>query len=63
MLERRFAPGELVDALRARGSAYGPDVNASTSVFETVFRLSVELTEESSLRSALEIMREWRCVL
>jgi len=61
----RYGAGEIVEWLRALGSAYGPDVNASTGVHETVYRLAVALpagggaAAEAALREAVGVLREW----
>ena len=59
-----YASGGVVDWLRKLGSAYGPDVNASTNVFDTTYRLSLALpadaaAADAAVREALGVLREW----
>ncbi|KAK7238716.1 hypothetical protein SO694_00021441 [Aureococcus anophagefferens] len=52
--------------LRKLGSAYGPDVNASTNVFDTTYRLSLALPQptrardaDAPVREALGVLAKW----
>lgn len=55
-----FPQYELVKELQKIGVSYGPDVNASTHLTETRFRLSIPVDDNlSTLRKGLFIMSEW----
>ena len=53
---RKFDHGELVSFVEGLGSNFGPDLNAKTSLCETIWQLDISPT---ALRSGLEILNEW----
>ena len=57
---KNFAGYELVKTLESLGITYGPDLNASTHLLETNYKLSIRLDPElSQLRIAVNILKEW----
>ncbi len=53
-------PGdEVVKFLEREGLAFGPDTNAYTSFFETVYQLDLPDADEALVRKGLEIFREY----
>lgn len=55
----KFPGNELVATLRDFGMDFGADVNAYTSYDETVYQLSVPLTDSGNLDTGLDILAEW----
>jgi zinc protease len=55
----KYPKNELIDALRSFGMEFGADVNAYTSYEETVYELSVPLSDEDNLRVGVEILSQW----
>jgi zinc protease len=58
---RSFPQASLVSFLEELGADFGPHVNALTTFDETVYRLSLALSEErpGTLETGLRILREW----
>ncbi len=50
---------ELIDYLELTGTRFGPDLNAYTSLDETVYMLSVRTDSVEQLDTGIEILREW----
>lgn len=55
----KFPGNELVATLRDFGMDFGADVNAYTSYDETVYQLSVPLTDTGNFATGLDILAEW----
>lgn len=53
---RSFDHGELVKLVESIGSSFGPDLNARTSLCETIWNLDIPL---SALKIGLKILNEW----
>lgn len=57
---KSFAHYELVKFLESLGISYGPDLNASTHLLETVFRLNIKYDEDcSQLAMGINVLGEW----
>ncbi|NNE48382.1 MAG: insulinase family protein, partial [Rhodothermales bacterium] len=56
---KKFPKQELIDYLELTGTRFGPDLNAYTSLDETVYMLSVRTDSLAQLATGLEILREW----
>jgi zinc protease len=56
---RSFPEAELVRHLEAMGIEFGPEINASTSFDETVYRLQVPTRSWENLDTGLRILSEW----
>ena len=57
-----YPDGQLIHYLQSLGSAFGPDVNAATSLTHTIYKLTIPTTtkdDTSSLREALKVLAEW----
>ncbi len=52
-------PEGTVTYLQKLGSAFGPDINASTSFFETIYQLEIPENDETSLYTALLAMQDY----
>lgn len=50
--------GEMIKLLERLGLAFGPDTNASTGFEDTIYKLELPRTDESTLDTALMLMRE-----
>jgi zinc protease len=55
----RFPKQDLIDYLELTGTRFGADLNAYTSLDETVYMLSVRTDSLAQLATGLEILREW----
>jgi predicted Zn-dependent peptidase len=53
---KSFDHGELVKLIESIGSSFGPDLNARTSLCETIWNLDIPL---SALQIGLKILNEW----
>ena len=57
---KSFEHYELVKFLESLGISYGPDLNASTHLLETVFRLNIKYDEEcSQISMGINVLSEW----
>lgn len=54
-----FAPGELVKYFQKIGMQFGPDANASTSFFKTVYDINLPQSDRDSLNEALTVMGDY----
>ena len=54
-----FGEKELVDYLESIGMRFGPDVNAFTSLDETVYMLTVPTDSTALVATALQILGDW----
>ncbi len=54
-----FAPGELVKYFQKIGMQFGPDANASTSFFRTVYDINLPQSDRASLEEALLVMSDY----
>ena len=54
-----FAPGELVKYFQKIGMQFGPDANASTSFFNTVYDINLPQGDRQSLEEALLVMGDY----
>jgi zinc protease len=54
-----FAPGELVKYFQKIGMQFGPDANASTSFFRTVYDINLPQSDRDSLDEALIVMQDY----
>jgi predicted Zn-dependent peptidase len=51
---------ELVKALQSFGITYGADLNASTHLLDTIYRLSLQMDDDlSQVKLGLNILKEW----
>ena len=55
----KFPANDLVATLRGFGMQFGADVNAYTSYDETVFELTVPLSDADNVGTGLDVLREW----
>mmetsp|Transcript_6231 Transcript_6231/g.10180 ORF Transcript_6231/g.10180 Transcript_6231/m.10180 type:complete len:1168 (+) Transcript_6231:46-3549(+) len=57
---KSFEHYELVKFLESLGLSYGPDLNASTHLLETVFRLNIKFDEVlSQISMGINVLSEW----
>lgn len=56
---RNFTDGKIVDTLEKFGTAFGADINASTTFTETVYQLCVPTDKEDLLNLAFAVLAEW----
>lgn len=54
-----FAPGELVKYFQKIGMQFGPDANASTSFFKTVYDINLPQSDRDSLNEALTVISDY----
>lgn len=55
-----FKPGDLIEYTRSLGVAFGRDLNAYTSIEQTVYNIdNVPTTRQSALDSCLLILQDW----
>ena len=55
----KYPRNELVDYLQSLGMEFGPEINASTSFDQTVYKLTVNTSREGELEEALSVLEEW----
>jgi len=55
----KYPANELIDTLRGFGMQFGADVNAFTSYDETVYELTVPLSDSANLDTGIDVLREW----
>lgn len=55
----QFGEDELVAYLERLGMQFGPDVNASTSFDETIYKLEVPVDDPEALRTGFQVMEQW----
>ncbi|HTX19955.1 MAG TPA: insulinase family protein, partial [Bacteroidota bacterium] len=60
---RSFPKNELVSFLERAGVKLGPDLNASTSFDETVYKLQIPTDSANLLKEAFQILKEWASAL
>jgi zinc protease len=56
---KNFEKQELVDYLESIGMRFGPDLNASTSFDETVYKLTVPTDSVAIIEQAFQILEDW----
>ena len=54
-----FPPGELVKYFQKIGMQFGPDANAHTGFYETVYDINLPVSDRQSLREALQVMQDY----
>lgn len=54
-----FKPGELVEYFQSIGMDFGPDANAHTGFYNTVYDLNLSKNDEQSIRDALMVMDDY----
>jgi zinc protease len=54
-----FEKTDIIDYLESIGIRYGPEVNASTSFDETIYKLEVPTDNEEALLKGFQILSEW----
>jgi zinc protease len=54
-----FPPGELVKYFQKIGMQFGPDANAHTGFYETVYDINLPVSDHQSLREALQVMQDY----
>ncbi len=55
----RYPGDTLIHYLQSLGAGFGPDINATTSFDETVYRLTLPTDSEDALRQGIEILSDW----
>ncbi|MDO8364042.1 MAG: pitrilysin family protein, partial [Actinomycetota bacterium] len=55
----QFPGNDLIDVLRDFGMEFGADLNAYTSYDETVYELSVPLSDPDNLGTGLDVLQQW----
>ncbi len=55
----KYPRNELVDYLQSLGMEFGPEINASTSFDQTVYKLTVNTAAEGELEEGLSVLEEW----
>lgn len=56
---KNFSKNDVIEYLRSIGARFGGDTNAWTSLDQTVYVLSIPLTETSSIDTAFKIMNDY----
>ena len=56
---KNFPKDELIKYLESLGMGFGPEINASTSFDETIYKLSIPADNEEALDKALLILEDW----
>ena len=54
-----FPPGELVKYFQKIGMQFGPDANARTGFFDTVYDINLPASDRQSLQEALLVMQDY----
>jgi zinc protease len=54
-----FAPGELVKYFQKIGMQFGPDANARTGFYDTVYDINLPTSDRQSLQEALLVMQDY----
>ena len=54
-----FPPGELVKYFQKIGMQFGPDANARTGFFETVYDINLPTSDRQSLQEALQVLQDY----
>lgn len=54
-----FPGNELIDIVEGAGMSFGADLNAYTSMDETVYQLSMPTDDQESLNNGLQIIQDW----
>jgi zinc protease len=54
-----FPPGELVKYFQKIGMQFGPDANAHTGFFETVYDINLPVSDRQSLQEALQVIQDY----
>ncbi|MGM0403771.1 MAG: M16 family metallopeptidase [Thermodesulfobacteriota bacterium] len=54
-----FAPGELVKYFQRIGMKFGPDVNASTGFYQTIYDIDLPEGDPDSISEALLVLRDY----
>lgn len=54
-----FPPGELIRYFQKIGMQFGPDANARTGFYETVYDINLPASDRQSLREALLVMQDY----
>ena len=54
-----YPHNELVDYLQSLGMGFGPDINATTSFDETVYKLTVDTSSPGELEQGLAVLSQW----
>jgi len=54
-----FPPGELVKYFQKIGMQFGPDANARTGFFETVYDINLPASDRQNLQEALLVMQDY----
>ena len=55
----KYPANKLIDTLRGFGMQFGADVNAYTSYDETVYQLTVPLTDAGNLATGIDVLAQW----
>ena len=54
-----FPPGELIKYFQKIGMQFGPDANAHTGFYETVYDINLPTSDRQSLQEALQVMQDY----
>lgn len=54
-----FPPGALIKYFQKIGMAFGPDANARTGFYDTVYDINLPLSDRQSLKEALQVMQDY----
>jgi len=54
-----FPPGELIKYFQKIGMQFGPDANAHTGFYETVYDINLPTSNRQSLQEALQVMQDY----
>ena len=54
-----FPGNDLIDVLRSFGSAFGADINASTSYDETIYKLTMATDDLAIVETGLDVLEQW----
>ena len=54
-----FKSGEIIEFMESIGMEYGPEVNASTSFGETIYKLKVPSNDKIILEKSFRVLADW----
>ena len=54
-----FKSGDIIEFMESIGMEYGPEVNASTSFGETIYKLKVPTNDKIILEKSFRILADW----
>lgn len=56
---RHYSKNDVIEFLESKGVKFGADLNAHTSFDETVYKISINTSDEKNLEKSIDIMGDW----